>query len=76
MTEEFLMAMVSPSMSKVDMEKKEGSNIEFHEFLACAWLEYLYKIGHHDNTFNGYNFNERVAQFAPLVCYESRMEET
>ena len=59
-TEEWLFASVSPSMSNVAAEKKEGSNVEFHEFLGCAWLEYLYRIGHHDNTFGPYNYNQRV----------------
>lgn len=60
MTEEWLMASVSPMMSGVDKEKKQGSNVQFHEFLGLVWLEYLYKIGHNDNTFNPYNFNERI----------------
>tara|TARA_B110000285_G_C14756877_1_gene437802 strand:+ start:434 stop:631 length:198 start_codon:yes stop_codon:yes gene_type:complete len=55
-------------------EKKEGSNVEFHEFLGCVWLEYLYKIGHHDNTFGPNNFNERVNQFAPLVVHETKID--
>ena len=76
LTEEHLMSMASPSMSNVTMEKKEGSNIEFHEFLAHLWLEYLYKIQHHDSTFNPYNFNERVTQFAPLIYYEHKMDTT
>lgn len=60
MTEEWTFAAASPSMSNVKMQKKEGSNVEFHEFLGCVWLDFLYKIGHHDNTFTPFNFNERT----------------
>lgn len=40
--------------------KKEGNVFEFHEFLACVWLEYLLKIGYHDNTFTMSNIITRI----------------
>lgn len=65
--------MFSPMMSGVDKEKKEGSNVEFHEYLGCLWLEFLYKIGHHDNTFDPNEKNSslsaRIRQFKPLLTY-------
>lgn len=51
-TEELTMMAASPSMSGTTMAKKEGSNVEFHEYLGLLWLEFLFNIGHHDNTFN------------------------
>ena len=60
MSEEWLMANASPMMSGSTVEKKQGSNVEFHEYLGLLWLEYLYNIGHHDNTFDPYVFNGRV----------------
>jgi hypothetical protein len=62
-TEEFVMSSASQAMQGFPGEKHEGSNVQFHEFLGILWLEYLYKIGHHDNTFNPYNLNERIVQF-------------
>jgi hypothetical protein len=32
--------------------KAEGSQTQFHEFLCCLWLEYLLKIGYHNDTFS------------------------
>jgi hypothetical protein len=51
-TEEKLMMTASIFMSGITELKKEGSNVEFHEYLGLLWLEFLFKIGHHDNTFN------------------------
>ena len=31
--------------------KAEGSNTEFNEFITLLWLNYLHKIGFHENTF-------------------------
>ena len=69
-TEESTMMWVSPSMSGVTKSKKEGSNVEFHEYLGLLWLEYLWKIGHHDNTFDLASqfstMRDRINQFRPL----------
>lgn len=43
--------------------KKEGTQTEFHEFLCCLWLEYLLKIGYHDNTFTMDHIIGRIEQF-------------
>jgi len=48
---EWLLAMAATSQG-ASFEKKEGSNVEFHEYLALLWLEFLFKIGHHDSTFH------------------------
>jgi len=45
---------------KCDATKSQGTPIEFHEFLACTWLEYLFKIGYHDNTFTMKNLFMRL----------------
>jgi hypothetical protein len=70
-TEEHLMMLASPPMSGVSMTKKEGSNVEFHEYLGLLWLEFLYKIGHHDGTFNPNDhfstMRDRIEQFKPLL---------
>jgi hypothetical protein len=70
-TEEGTMMFVSPMMSGVTRSKKEGSNVEFHEYLGLLWLEYLWKIGHHDNTFDPSTHNstmrDRINQFRPLL---------
>ena len=31
--------------------KKQGTNIQFHEFLGLLWLDFLYRIKLHNNTF-------------------------
>jgi hypothetical protein len=56
---EALMASMGTTQ-KATFEKKQGSQVQFHEFVTLAWVEFLYKIGHHDNTFTPYNFNERI----------------
>jgi len=61
-------------MQGAPFEKKQGSQVEFHEFVTLAWVEFLYKIGHHDNTFTPYNFNDRIAQFSSLVVYECELD--
>ena len=62
--------MASPSMSGVSMNKKEGSNVEFHEYLGLLFLEFLFKVGLHDNTFDPVDFGARLVQFRPLLVYE------
>jgi len=53
--EEWLVGVFSTTMG-VPFAKKEGSNVEFHEYIGLLWLEFLYKIGHHDNTFDTSKF--------------------
>ena len=53
--EEFLIGVGSTTMG-VPFSKKQGSNVEFHEYLGLLWLEYLFKIGHHDETFHSQDF--------------------
>jgi len=38
-------------VQKVDMIKKQGNSMEFHEFAVCLWLEFLLNTGHHNGTF-------------------------
>jgi len=59
--------MMNQAMYKISAEKKEGNPIEFHEFLCCLWLEYLLKIGYHDNTFSSQNISRRISQFRGLI---------
>merc|ERR1712066_587904 len=61
-------------MFKATPTKKEGTPIEFHEFLCCVWLEYLLKIGHHDNTFQMSHIRERLNQFKNLIEYDKMMD--
>lgn len=71
------MEALSAAMGQIQgatFEKTQGSQVQFHEFITLCWVEFLYKIGHHDHTFTPYNFNERTTQFAPLVRYEIQLD--
>lgn len=56
--------------------KKEGNIFEFQEFLAIVWLDYLLKIGYHDNTYSNSNLAMRLKQFGSLVKYDKMMNVT
>ena len=53
--------------------KEEGTPVEFHEFLCLIWLEYLLKIGFHDNAMPVLNIIPRLKQFRGLVKYDKMM---
>lgn len=61
--------------SKINGVKKQGTNIEFHEFLAILWLDYLLKIGHHNNTYSERNLQIRLKQFRELITYDQKMDK-
>lgn len=67
--------MLFNKFSKVNGVKKQGTNIEFHEFLAMLWLDYLLKIGHHNNTYSERNLQIRLKQFRELITYDQRMDK-
>jgi len=68
-------SMLFNKFSKVNGVKKQGTNIEFHEFLAMLWLDYLLKIGHHNNTYSERNLQIRLKQFRELITYDQRMDK-
>ena len=70
MYNQFEYAMFNMFSGGVSMVKQQGSNIEFHEFLAILWLDFLLKIGHHNNTFTKDNLQERLSQFSDSISYD------
>jgi len=66
--------LMNSMMFKASPTKHEGTPIEFHEFLCCIWLEYLLKIGYHDNTFTMSNIANRLRQFSSRIEYDKQME--
>lgn len=66
--------LMNSFMFKCDGVKKQGNAFEFQEFLACVWLEYLLKIGYHDNTFSNSNLAMRLKQFDSLITKDSNYD--
>ena len=62
-------------LSKCSFTKKGGNHTQYYEYLACLWLNFLHRIGNHDNTFTTEPFIEkRISQFEYAVRYNHKME--
>ena len=66
--------MLLNKFQKVSGVKEQGTNIEFHEFLAILWLDFLLKIGHHNHTYTERNLKVRLNQFRDLITYDYKMD--
>lgn len=53
--DQFGTKFINGPIFKSKFAKKQGSNVEFYEFITILWLDFLYRKGHHDNTFDDPN---------------------
>lgn len=57
----------------VPFDRKQGTGTQVHEFAVCLWLEFLLKVGMHNNTFTMSNIVMRLQQFRDLLQYDHRI---
>ena len=58
---------------KGSFQKKQGSQAQFAECLGMLWLQYLYRMNHHNDTIDYEAISPRIEQFKALYKYEHQL---